>query len=73
MVKTDAGTFNTLVIKPQLIKGRVFKDDEALTLWVTDDENKLPIMVESDIFVGSIKAELIGYENIKNPLTSKIK
>jgi hypothetical protein len=51
----------------------VFKDDEALTLWVTDDDNKMPIMVESDIFVGAIKAELISYENIKNPLTSKIK
>jgi hypothetical protein len=73
VVKTGAGTFNTLVIKPQLIKGRVFKDDEALTLWVTDDDNKMPIMVESDIFVGAIKAELISYENIKNPLTSKIK
>ncbi|OYU94232.1 MAG: hypothetical protein CFE21_16725 [Bacteroidetes bacterium B1(2017)] len=73
VVKTDAGTFNTLVIKPQLIKGRVFKDDEALTLWVTDDDNKLPIMVESDIFVGSIKAELIKYDKVKNPLTSKIK
>jgi hypothetical protein len=73
VIKTDAGTFNTLIIKPQLIKGRVFREDEALTLWVTDDENKIPIMVESDIFVGAIKAELISYKNIKNPLTSKIK
>ncbi|MDZ4667568.1 MAG: DUF3108 domain-containing protein [bacterium] len=73
VIKTEAGTFNALVIKPQLIKGRVFKDDEALTLWVSDDDNKLPLMVESDIFVGSIKAELIKYSNVKNPLTAKIK
>jgi hypothetical protein len=72
-VKTDVGTFKALVIKPQLIKGRVFKDDEALTLWVSDDENKVPLMVESDIFVGSIKAELIGYANLKNPTTAKLK
>lgn len=72
-LKTDLGTFRTLVVKPQLIKGRVFKDDEALTLWVTDDDNHLPLMVESDIFVGSIKAELTGYQGLRNPLSSKIK
>ncbi len=72
-IKTDAGTFKALVIKPQLIQGRVFKDDEALTLWVSDDENKLPLLVESDIFVGSIKAELVSYRNVKNALSAKIK
>lgn len=72
-LKTDIGTFNTLVIKPQLIKGRVFKDDEALTLWVTDDENKIPLMVESSIFVGSIRAQITKMENLKNPVTSRIK
>lgn len=72
-LKTDLGTFNTLVIKPQLIKGRVFKDDEALTLWVTDDENKIPLMVESSIFVGSIKAQITKMEHVKNPIRSKIK
>ncbi|MCF8252936.1 MAG: DUF3108 domain-containing protein [Bacteroidia bacterium] len=71
-IKTDVGTFRTLVIKPQLIKGRVFKEDEALTLWVTDDANKIPLLVESDIFVGSIKAELIGYDNLKNPMLAKV-
>jgi hypothetical protein len=72
-LKTDIGTFNTLVIKPQLIKGRVFKDDEALTLWVTDDENKIPLMVESSIFVGSIRAQITKMEKLKNPVTSRIK
>ena len=73
IISTDAGTFKTLVIKPQLIQGRVFTDNEALTLWVTDDENKLPLIVKSDIFVGSIKAELIAYKNTKNEMLSKLK
>lgn len=73
IVKTDAGTFRALVIKPQLLKGRVFKDDEALTLWVSDDENKIPLMVESDIFVGSITAEITKIKGTKNPMVAKIK
>lgn len=72
-IKTDAGTFKALVIKPQLLKGRVFKDEEALTLWVSDDENKIPLLVESDIFVGSIKAEIVKIKGNKNPLTAKVK
>lgn len=73
VLKTDMGTFKTIKVKPQLIEGRVFKDNEALTLWVTDDENKIPLRVESDIFVGSARADLSDMSGIRNPLTSKIK
>ena len=72
-LKTDIGTFKTLKVKPQLLEGRVFKDSEALTLWVTDDENKVPIRAESEIFVGAIKMDLMAYSGLRNPLTAKIK
>jgi hypothetical protein len=42
-------------------------------LWVTDDENKIPLMVESSIFVGSIRAQITKMEKLKNPVTSRIK
>jgi hypothetical protein len=73
VIKTNLGTFKTIKVKPQLIEGRVFKDNDALTLWVTDDDNKIPLRVESDIFVGSIKADLEEYSGLKNALSSKIK
>jgi hypothetical protein len=72
-IKTELGTFRTIKVKPQLIEGRVFKDNEALTLWVTDDDNKIPVRVESDIFVGSIKVDLLEMSGIRNPLTSIVK
>jgi hypothetical protein len=72
-LKTDLGTFRTLKVKPQLLEGRVFKDSEALTLWVTDDENKLPIRAESEIFVGAVKMDLMQFSGLRNPLTAKIK
>jgi hypothetical protein len=73
IIETEGGSFKTLRIRPQLIEGRVFKSNDALTLWVTDDENKIPVRAESAIFVGSIKADLIEWSGIRNPLTSKIK
>lgn len=72
-IKTDVGTFRTLKVKPQLLQGRVFKDSDALTLWVTDDENKVPIRAESEIFVGAIKMDLMQYSGLRNPVLAKIK
>lgn len=72
-LKTDLGTFRTLKVKPQLLEGRVFKDSDALTLWVTDDENKVPIRAESEIFVGSIKMDLHDFSGLRTAMTAKIK
>ncbi|MFN6082742.1 MAG: DUF3108 domain-containing protein [Bacteroidota bacterium] len=55
------------------MEGRVFKDQEAITMWVTDDENKIPLRVQSEIWVGSLKADLIEMKGIRNPLSSKVK
>ena len=73
IIESELGIFKTIKVKPQLIEGRVFKDNEALTLWVTDDDNKIPVRVESDIFVGSIKVDLLEMSGIRNPLTSIVK
>lgn len=71
-IKTDAGKFRCLKLKPLLIAGRIFKSEEEMTLWVTDDENHLPVRIESGISVGSIKADLAEFSNLKNPLSAKI-
>lgn len=71
-LKTDLGTFRTLKVKPQLLEGRVFKDSEALTLWVTDDANKVPVRAESEIFVGSIKMDLENYSGLRSPMSAKV-
>lgn len=71
VIETELGTFNALKIKPQVVEGRVFKDQQAITMWVTDDENHIPLRAQSDIWVGSLKADLVKMSGIRNPLTSK--
>jgi hypothetical protein len=39
-VKTSLGTFNCIKFRPVLLVGRVFKEEEDMTIWVTDDKNK---------------------------------
>jgi len=67
-VKTRYGKYNAIKLSPLLIKGNMFKDDDKMTVWVTDDANHIPVRIESPISVGSVKIDLKGYENLKYPL-----
>lgn len=72
-VKTRLGTFNTLRFKPMVLAGNVFSQPYPMTLWISDDKNKIPIMLESGIIVGRVRMELVEHKGLRNPMTSKIK
>lgn len=67
------GRFNTHKFNPELISGDVFKEGDEMTVWVSDDGNKIPVLVESPISVGSVKVVLKSYKGLKYPLSSKTK
>lgn len=50
------------VFSPLLVKGDVFKGGEGMKIWVSKDEQRIPLMVEAKILVGSVK----GILNVKN-------
>ncbi|SNR53902.1 DUF3108 domain-containing protein [Flavobacterium sp. ov086] len=70
-ITTKFGTVSTMVFKPLVQTGRVFKEKESLTLWITDDDNKVPIRIKADLAVGSLKADLDEYKGLKNPFKAK--
>lgn len=70
MVKTRYGKFRSIKIKPLLVKGSIFEGGEKMTLWVSDDDNHIPLRAESPIIVGSVKIDMMSYRNLRYPLTS---
>jgi hypothetical protein len=58
---------------PIVEPGRVFAKKDDMTVWFSDDENKIPISIKFDIWAGSFRCDLVSYENLKYPLTSKTK
>lgn len=70
---TKHGVFNTIKFKPLLINGTIFKGGEEMMVWVTDDENKIPVHIETPIIVGSIRVDLIGYKNLRNSAKGVVK
>jgi len=67
VLKTDFGEINCIKIRPLVLEGRVFKDEENVTLWLSDDDNKIPIKIKASILVGSVKAELIEFKGLAHP------
>jgi hypothetical protein len=67
------GRFKTIKFAARTIAGEVFTGKEEVFLWVTDDDNKLPLIFESPVIIGRLSARLTDFSNIKYPLTSKIK
>lgn len=68
-VKTQWGKVRCKKLIPVVQEGRVFSDKEGLILWVTDDENKIPLRLEAELMVGSIKMDLVEYKNLLRPIT----
>ncbi|MEI6488127.1 MAG: DUF3108 domain-containing protein [Bacteroidota bacterium] len=65
------GTVRCIKFRPRLIEGTIFKGGEGMTVWVTDDENRMPLYVETPIVIGSIKAYLINYSGLRNKMNCK--
>jgi hypothetical protein len=71
-VKTKFGKFRTIKFKPLLLKGTIFEGGEKMTVWVSDDFNKVPVRIESPIVVGTVKVDLMGYKGLRYPLSALI-
>lgn len=68
IVKSDIGKIRCLKFSPIVQKGRIFKKEEDLSVWISDDGNKIPVRAEAKILVGSVRMDLMSYQNLANPV-----
>lgn len=65
-INTEFGKVKTLKFRPYVMAGRVFKEQESLTLWVSADKNKIPLKIKADLAVGSLQANLEAFKGLKH-------
>lgn len=65
-LETEFGKVKTLKFRPYVMAGRVFKEQESLTLWVSADDNKIPLKIKADLAVGSLQANLEAFKGLKH-------
>ena len=70
-ISTKFGVVSTMIFRPYVQAGRVFKEEESLTVWISDDDNKVPVRIKASLAVGSLKADLEEYKGLAHPFTVK--
>jgi hypothetical protein len=65
--------YNCIKFSALLVEGTIFKGGEDLLVWVTDDKNRIPVLVEAKILIGSVKAYFDSANGLRNPMDAKIK
>ena len=68
VIDTKWGKVATMIFRPYVQAGRVFKEQESLTVWISDDDNKVPVRIKASLAVGSLKADLDEFRGLKTPL-----
>ncbi len=67
------GKYKTLKFQPDVIAGEVFKEDAKMSVWVSDDQNRIPLLIETPVSVGSVKMVIKEYRGLKYDFTAKAK
>jgi len=71
IINTNFGKILCHKIKPYVQSGRVFKKDESLTMWISADNNRIPMKIKADLIVGSIRIDLEAFSNLNHPFEIK--
>lgn len=69
-IKTKLGKYRCLVFAPVTEVGRVFKTEDDMLMWVSDDKNFVPIRIVFDMWVGSMRVDLVSHKNLLYELKS---
>lgn len=70
-IKTKFGTVSAMIFRPYVQAGRVFKEEESLTVWISDDANRIPLRIKASLAVGSLKADLDEYKGLSHSFKIK--
>ena len=66
-INTKFGNINCIKFRPYVMAGRLFHEEESVTLWVRADNNKIPIKIKADLRVGSLRSDLVAFKGLKYP------
>ncbi|MEX2514114.1 MAG: DUF3108 domain-containing protein [Cyclobacteriaceae bacterium] len=69
-ISTDIGNFNTHVFSPEMPRNKLFRGKRPIKVWITDDENRIPVKIKASLVVGSLTMDIISAEGLRNDLVT---
>lgn len=67
VIRTKFGKIKAHKFRPLVQAGRVFKEKESVTVWVSADQNKIPLRIRASLAVGSLRADLDAFKGLSHP------
>ena len=67
-IKTEFGKIAAIKLVPVMPKNKVFDGENSISLWLSDDANRIPLKAEANMFIGKAGCDIIRYENLKNKI-----
>ena len=71
VIEVDAGVFDCIIVEPLMREGGLFKSEGRMIVWLSDDERKIPVKVNTKVLIGSITAELKEYSGVLSPIPAR--
>ena len=68
IVRTRAGKFHAILLVPIMPDNKLFDGENSVRAWFSDDENRIPIKISADMFIGNAGVELVKYSGLRNPV-----
>ena len=63
-LRTEIGEYDAVVVRPTFQLDGQFKPTGEILIWLTDDDRKLPIRIESKIKIGTLVAKLKAIQRL---------
>ena len=70
-VKTHFGKTNAFVISPVMPENDLFSGTNPIRMWISDDQNRIPLKIEAELALGSLEMDITQYRGLKYPIDFK--
>ena len=67
-VTTKAGTIRAIKLVPKMPSNKLFQGENAISVYLSDDRNKIPVLIQAELLVGAVKVDMYKYQGLKTRL-----
>jgi uncharacterized protein (DUF2267 family) len=67
-VETKAGTIRAIKLVPKMPSNKLFKGENAVSVYLSDDRNKVPVLIQAELMLGAVKVDMYKYKGLKSRL-----
>jgi len=70
LVETKAGKIRAFKLVPKMPDNKLFAGPDAISIYLSDDKNKVPVLIQAEMLVGSVKIDLYKASGLRYKLNT---